>query len=492
MARLLVLLAAFLACLHAASFLDSGPIDDDFIVYRYARSLIEGDGLVYNTGERFEGFTVPLWLFWIAGGLRLGLDPVAVSQTTSILGAGLAVLLIGLAWARRFPGSTLPAPAWIVAVTPAFAFHGAAGLGTTLLAALLCTWLVLYEAAERRGRTAWGAGLALALACLLRQECALFAVPFLVFEARRGRSVAALPAFVVLVGWTAFRLVYFGRLLPTTYDVKKLPLLVDLAYGARYLGVATITTGVGLYALGATSVLHPRVGARSALFAALTGALAHLAYVVYVGGDFVLFARFFVPVLPIFVYLACVGLRTLLPRALAVGALVVALAAPQWTQLDLASESRAYTRASHDFNEKRWIALGHLFQDELAQETTLALSPIGAIGWYSRLRVIDILGLTNASAIGIEPNLESTRMKGHHRSNASFVLDALPDVVLLGNGVRDPATGRPSVSAWERELVMHPRFQNGYIQMMLPVPEGDPVDVFVRKGTQPPRNAVPR
>ena len=54
---------------HALSFSGAGPVDDDFIVYRYARNLIAGDGLVFNVGERFEGFTVPLWLGWIAYGV---------------------------------------------------------------------------------------------------------------------------------------------------------------------------------------------------------------------------------------------------------------------------------------------------------------------------------------------------------------------------------------------------------------------------------------
>ncbi|MBN97985.1 MAG: hypothetical protein CME16_01875, partial [Gemmatimonadetes bacterium] len=35
--------------------------DDAFITLRYAQNLASGDGLVFNLGERVEGFTSPLW-----------------------------------------------------------------------------------------------------------------------------------------------------------------------------------------------------------------------------------------------------------------------------------------------------------------------------------------------------------------------------------------------------------------------------------------------
>src|SRR5215475_11087437 len=35
--------------------------DDGFISFRYAANLVRGDGLVYNAGERVEGYTNLLW-----------------------------------------------------------------------------------------------------------------------------------------------------------------------------------------------------------------------------------------------------------------------------------------------------------------------------------------------------------------------------------------------------------------------------------------------
>ena len=47
--------------------------DDAFITYRYARNLARGEGLVFNPGERVEGYTNFLWtvMHWLPERLRV-------------------------------------------------------------------------------------------------------------------------------------------------------------------------------------------------------------------------------------------------------------------------------------------------------------------------------------------------------------------------------------------------------------------------------------
>jgi len=49
--------------------------DDAFISYRYAKHLVEGQGLVFNPGERVEGITNPLFTLLLAGMMAAGLEP---------------------------------------------------------------------------------------------------------------------------------------------------------------------------------------------------------------------------------------------------------------------------------------------------------------------------------------------------------------------------------------------------------------------------------
>jgi arabinofuranosyltransferase len=55
-------------------------VDDAYISFRYARNLIEGHGLVFNPGEKVEGYTNFLWVLIIAMGMKLGADPVHLAM----------------------------------------------------------------------------------------------------------------------------------------------------------------------------------------------------------------------------------------------------------------------------------------------------------------------------------------------------------------------------------------------------------------------------
>jgi len=483
-----------LAVTHALSFLGSGPFDDDFICYRYAKNWILGEGLVFNPGERFEGFTNPLWVMLLAAGMRLGVDPVEISLALSVSSVGVAAWAMGETWRGRYPDATWPVPALLLAAIPGFAWHGVSGLGTTLLAALLALWFLTWDRAVRAGRPAWSAGVFLALACLLRQECALFALVFAAVELRgRGRRwVAALLPFVTLVGWTVFRLTYYGRWFPIPFHVKGLPLIVDLEYGLRYLWQATLECGVGLLVvLGLFAARGPRDGVRTITTATALAILLHTIYVVSVGGDFMELSRFFVPSLPLMILLGSMGVRALVsgPRV-RTGVAITALVLVQWTQFGWTIHGRPFRHLDHEYFEARWSRLGKHFGLALAPGTRVAISPIGAFGYYSGLPIVDILGLTHDGLLEVSPDLDGVSMKGHHRHDARWVLAQRPELVILGNGVRDLG-GVLHINPWEHDLFRDPEFQRDYVHMIVPIPGDAPLDVHLLQGSALPPGARP-
>ena len=361
------------------------------------------------------------------------------------------------------------------------------GLGTTLLAALLALWLRSWSRARRQERAPLAAAIWLALACLLRQESALFLLVFALGERRRLPSLLPLLA---LVGWTAYRWRVYGDLLPNGWYVKKLPWPVDWAYGLRYLGVATLTSGMGLLALLAPAAPRP-------LRAAGIGVLLHTLYVVHVGGDFMALARFHVPVLPIAVLCAAGGLERLAPR-LALPAGVLLGIGVQWVQVPwsdtlaqrhplVVQEARRFRFLDHRAFEERWARVGRALGDACEPGTSLATSPVGAIGWYSRLRVIDLLGLTGPHIRDVAPDVDGVSVKGHHRFDARWVLQQRPDLILLGNAVL--VGGRIEINPWERSLYRHPDFQRDYLPIELPIAGDEPLRLWIRRGAALPRGA---
>ncbi len=486
-ARLAPVAAALVAAAHAASFIGHGPCDDDFITYRYARNLIEGQGLVFNAGERIEGFSAPGWMLLVAGALALGVDPEQFSIAVSIVAAGVAAWAVGALWRTRHPGSISAGPAWLVAATPAIGWHAIIGLGTVVLAALLACFALAWERARPHGGRALVAALLVGLAALVRNEALLFALPFVLEERRPGRLARAALALGPLACWQLFRVVYFGRLTPVTYAVKKLAFADDLRLGLEYLTASNSECGIGviivLTALAWSSARGP-----GPLRALALGLFAHVAYVIYVGGDFLPFARFFVPVLPVGAWLAFEGARTLFGARREFAALAFAVAV---TLLQLQQTRRAEFAADHADSEPRWKLMGESVARAVPPETKVALAPIGAFGWVSRLPIVDMLGLTNDAILRATPDPGIT-IKGHQRYDAQWVLDQRPQMIIIGNGwLHRGPRGEPELKAshWERTLVEHAQFTERYAPLKLEIAGSYPLLFFWLRDTPPPEGA---
>lgn len=487
-ARIAPVAAALVAAAHAASFIGHGPCDDDFITYRYARNLIEGHGLVFNLGERIEGFSAPGWLFLVAGALELGLDPERFSIVLSIVASGVAAWAVGELWRRRHPESLGAGPAWLVAAIPALGWHAIIGLGTVLLAALLACFALLWERAVARERSALGAACVLGLAAFVRNEAVLFALPFLVHEQRRGRFWSASIALAPLAAWQVFRVAYFGRWTPVTYSVKKLAFADDLRLGLEYLAKANSECGIGVLVVLA-AVAFSSARSFSIVRAAAVGFGAHVAYVVYVGGDFLPFARFFVPALPIGAWLAFEGARVLVGERRALGATLFATAV---ALLQLQQLRRAEFAADHADSEPRWKSMGESVARAVPADTKVALAPIGAFGWVSRLYVVDMLGLTNDAILRAPPD-PGVSIKGHQRYDAEWVLAQAPQMIIIGNGwLHRAPNGQEELKAshWERTLVEHPQFMERYAPLKLEVRGSYPLLFFWRTDVAPPTGAT--
>jgi len=66
--------------------LGADPVHDDvFIFIRYAQNWVNGHGLVFNIGERVEGFTSPAWTLLTAFFIRLGLPALESLQMAGLL-----------------------------------------------------------------------------------------------------------------------------------------------------------------------------------------------------------------------------------------------------------------------------------------------------------------------------------------------------------------------------------------------------------------------
>ncbi|MEU4252016.1 hypothetical protein AB0F15_31815 [Amycolatopsis sp. NPDC026612] len=283
--------------------------DDGLIVLRTVDNLLDGNGPVFNAGERVEANTSTLWTYVVAlGGLQpwLRLEWVAV-----VLGLLSAVggLFFGLDGARRlFPDRRIvPVGGLVVLGLPPFWDYATSGLETGLVTLWLSlVWWRLVRHATGSAVRVLPTLLLLGCGPLVRPEFALVsAVTFLALVAvvrpgwRRGLGWLAL-AGVLPVAYQVFRMGYYGLITPNTALAKEATqarwdrgwhYLVEL-FAAYWLLVP-----VGLLLVVALLALWRRD--RTTLVVVLTpvaaGVLLGL-YVTRVGGDY-MHARMLLPVL---------------------------------------------------------------------------------------------------------------------------------------------------------------------------------------------------
>lgn len=204
--------------------------DDDFITYRYGLNLVEGNGLVFNPGQRVLGTTSPLFalvsaaLYALVGKDLVPDAAVAVNAVALAVQAFLLYLLV-----RRALPVTAVALALLVLAGAAVPFTYL-GLETHTYVALLLAAILTVQ----RGRPALG-GVFTGLAFLARHDAALL-VPLLLLRYRRPgdgrkglRFLAAAAATVV--PWLLFATVYYGWPVPRTLEAKR-----GLSTMGEYLG----------------------------------------------------------------------------------------------------------------------------------------------------------------------------------------------------------------------------------------------------------------
>ena len=438
-------LAALIA-LHLLHVLHYNFIaDDTFISLRYAANLIAGHGLVYNLGERIEGFTNPLWTLLLAGFGYLGFDLLMTARALGVLFAGLA--LLAAFWLARqcgaSPAAALVAPS-LLACNGSFACWAAAGMETPLFAGLIATAL----AATLAGRYWPSAGLA-AAAALTRPEGLLVPIVaggYQIYRCRREGArpwapwlLASLGPVVLLL---AGRLWYYGDILPNTYYAKTGGGWAQMARGWEYLGdyAADHEGLLLLVAVAGWALWHRSAGLRLAAGAFLLLWLA----VVWVGGDGLPMYRFALAPLPLFAALAASlideltsRIRPRLAAAPRSGIVAAARLAAAWIYTHASPPRLKSHYGSYQYQQQveipQWTRAGQWLASSAPPGASLATVPIGAVGYYSGLKVYDMLGLTDRHIARRQYPGLGQGWAGHEKGDGQYILKRRPTYLLLGN-----------------------------------------------------------
>jgi hypothetical protein len=478
-----------------ASYFSAWMDDDAFISFRYARNLVGGMGLVFNPGERVEGYSNFLWTVLLAAFHRVGFG---IPETARVLGClfSLLTIVLLLVWGPRLlptpRGGGGAIPRWLGALaalllctSETWAVWAVGGLENEFGAFLvLCAFLAYFRSLEGPAPATAplvASGTACALAAMTHPSYALFGAllgaHLLVATARgRGgpRALAAFagPIVAVALPYGAWKLAYYGHLLPNTFRAKVAMTPAVIFRGGRYFRDALLAFPLPFLALVLLppAMLFTRVrDARVWLIAAAV--VGYCAYGLSIGGEVFPAFRLLVVLLPLLFILVqyAVGLvvrsfrgatsRGVAGVTLLAAALVVVsergYRAPRVRVLDPAIEQDLFSliRAS-----------ARTLKREFPPDTLYAYSGAGVIAYETGFRFIDTLGLTDAHIASMAIPDAGSGDAGHEKGDGRYVLGRNPDVVQFS------IHSFSAILRTEYELITLPEFRRRYRRVLLAFP----------------------
>ncbi|MDX1995565.1 MAG: hypothetical protein SF029_24490 [bacterium] len=554
--------------------------DDAMITMRYARNLADGLGPVWNPGERVEGYTNFLWMLVMAVVHLTGLPEATTSLAVIVING---TLFAGTLWLVQESLRALNVGRlWRLLACLALAcdvnmLHWASsGLETHLLALLVavCAWALMTE----RERPFL---LALALIPLVRSDAPVLAAAFgLVYlgkygspstprppspSGRRGRvsflnpspleeggrtsslgvranrpasvnselhqlpirralrnvMIAALPAIAHL----AFRLAYYGDLLPNTYYLKMTGIddrpLIGLSYALRL---------VHLYPLGLLAVVLAVFMERKLRFIAFVW-LVQITYVIYAGGDTFWLLRPFVGIVPL-LYLATgvvLSQLTAPPRLASTGwrmgesplsavafrsgnnlGVVIKLACAAVFVFSVPVLANGGVLFANPQQEQALFGgqvqtIAAMIEANVPTDVLISLEPAGSIPYFAQdHRFVDALGKSDAHIARLPAHPGNTLI-GHNKFDWDYVYHTRqPDLVIascvlpdlwipLPDNVRATVYAEAGVNglAYLPYQLLHPDFVNLYypnrVAYLVPSPTQDWILCpFAREGSSIP------
>jgi len=470
--------------------------DDAFISFRYAAHLVAGDGLVYNVGERVEGYSNFLWVLIAAAFMQCGLPLLASIKALGVLSALATAVLSGLLGRRLlgpWPGAFVFV---VVAAQTSLAVWSQAGLETTFFGFLLVASCLSFERElERSAGPRWSA-LLFGLAWLTRPEAPAYLLYFVARRlAQRPRRCGRRDVLwcvvlgAIVLPYEVWGLWYYGALFPHTHAVKaggELKLF-SAALERAILFKYFAQQGIGFAVLSTAGLIGTLLGLRRCPSAAWAPALAGLTFMAYAWVDWMPRHRLLVPALPFLALATVYGVAELqrvlgrTPRlrlALAFVWLLAALhafvhqatgayeygrgALSPPTRFAAAARGNWLTELGPNFERTLWPLESDawLILNSTPSGEFVAVGDIGFPGFVSMNPIWDLRGL-------VTPAAALSRAGGKQARQAAIesLLAKRPGLILMP-AVSGKAIGL--MNSFDKRLQRDARISAGYVRELLP------------------------
>lgn len=477
--------------------------DDAYIFFRYAKNYAHGHGLVFNPGERVEGYTSFTWVMIMAGVIRLGFDPVLLSKVLGLIfsiGSMCLLYLISKLIARQRPFVFNILSVFMIACNGSFALWTLSGMETSLFIFLFFAAIYAYLYEHYRARYMLLTPFLFVLLSLTRPEgIFLFGLTYVhrvvnLYRSKRlhvRENVRYVGLFVLLLfPFFLWRISYYGYPLPNTFYAKTGPSWVYLKMGLDYTVLF-----LKQYALWGLALIIPFC----ALFFrkdrfwygyCVMLIMAFIAYVTAIGGDVLLENRFYIPVFFLMYLLVQEGfydayrflrkqkyLKTMRTKPVCLTCiLLMTLLYSAWTfyypYTSILDSKKLMENVVRKFSRTAdWV------NSQDVRDASLATTGMGAVSYLADIEVIDMYGITDSYiAHHPEPIEGLTSSTKEQNYNASYIMSRKPTYIYF-------VTNNKPAALAEKALFTTPEFRQGYYLLWM----NQNFSIYVRKPEYTPK-----
>ncbi len=275
--------------------------DDSYHAYIMAKNLVDGNGFVYNIGQRATATTCPLFTLVVAAGYFVIRDMFFVSLLINIVFSSLAFSILIRDFAKTKEQVIFCLLVLIGSVS--FVSYTTSGLENSMLFFLAACFMKIYLKHERyNAKNMFILAVLVALIAMTRMDAVLIFVPMALYvylvkrdEVSFGKAVGlGIAGLLPFVFWELFSTFYYGFPFPNTAYVKlgtDIALKDYIVRGIRYYLNACVCDPIVLIVplFGFIAAVIVR---KAQYIACMAGPLIYGIYLLYIGGDFMMGRHF--------------------------------------------------------------------------------------------------------------------------------------------------------------------------------------------------------
>lgn len=275
--------------------------DDAYHAYIMAKNLVDGNGFVYNVGQRATASSCPLFTLVVAAGYFVIRDMFFVSLLINIIFSAISYKMLVFNFCKSKNQVIL---AFAILVSSAsFISYTTSGLENSMLFFLAACFLKIYFGSERYGaKKMLILAILVSLIAMTRMDAVLMFAPMAVYVYLFRRDNVSFGKAVLLgivgllpfVLWEVFATFYYGFPFPNTAYAKlgtNFGLLEYIVRGVKYYINALICDPI-LLLIPFLAILCTLFVRKASYSWCMCGVVIYCLYLLYIGGDFMMGRHF--------------------------------------------------------------------------------------------------------------------------------------------------------------------------------------------------------